>query len=71
MINILTQRHTYEKVEDYQHYTIKCPCCETIMNFGKVDVCKGEDDFLIHHEYLYCPECGEKIQLSDDFYFGY
>ena len=71
MINKLTQRHCYDSVEDYKRYVIKCTCCETIMNFGKDDVYKDEDDMCIHHEYIDCPECNEKIQLDDDFYFGY
>jgi hypothetical protein len=41
------------------------------MNFGKDDVYKDEDNMCIHHEYIDCPECNEKIQLDDDFYFGY
>lgn len=32
---------------------------------------KVEDDCRIHHEYIDCPECNEKIQLSDDEYYGY
>lgn len=71
MINKLTQRHSYESVDDYKKYVIKCPCCETIMSFGKDDVYKDEDDMYIHHEYLKCPECGEAIQLSDDEYYEY
>ena len=71
MINQLSERHCYDSVEDYKRYVIKCPCCKTIMNFGKDDVYKDEDDMCIHHEYIDCPECNEKIQLDDDFYFGY
>ena len=71
MINRLTQRHCYDSVEDYKRYVIKCPCCGVIMSFGKDDVYKDEDDMCIHHEYIDCPECNEKIQLDDDFYFGY
>lgn len=71
MINKLTQRHSYESVEDYKKYTIQCPCCDIILNFGKDDVYKGEDSMCIHHEYIDCPECNETIQLSDDDYFGY
>ena len=44
MINKLSQRHSYENVEDYVKYTLKCPTCETIFNFGKDDVYKAEDD---------------------------
>ena len=44
MINKLTQRHCYDSVEDYKRYVIKCPCCSTIMSFGKDDVYKDEDD---------------------------
>jgi len=71
MINKLTERHTYESVEDYRRYIVKCPCCETILSFGKDDVYKDEDEMCIHHEYIDCPECNEKIKLDDDFYFGY
>ena len=71
MINKLSGRHCYDSVEDYKRYVIKCPCCETIMNFGKDDVYKDEDDMCIHHEYIDCPECNESIQLNDDDYFGY
>lgn len=72
MINKLTPRHSYDDVEDYgKKYTIQCPCCGTIMNFGKDDVYKDEDCSCIHHEYIDCPECNEKIQLSDDEYYGY
>jgi phage terminase large subunit GpA-like protein len=71
MINKLTQRHSNEDVECYKKYIIKCPTCGTIMNFGKDDVYKDEDDCYIHHEYIDCSECNEKIQLSDDEYFGY
>lgn len=71
MINKLTQRHSYEDVKDFYKYTIKCPCCETILNFSKEDVYKYEDNMYIHHEYIDCPECKEMIQLSDNDYFGY
>jgi phage terminase large subunit GpA-like protein len=71
MINVLTHRHSNENVEDYRKYVVKCPCCEVIMSFGKNDVYKDEDDMMIHHEYISCPECHEEIQLSDDDYFGY
>lgn len=71
MINKLTQRHSYDNVEDFYKYTVKCPCCDTILNFNKDDVYKSQDDMYIHHEYIDCPECNEKIQLSDDDYFGY
>ena len=71
MINVLSERHCYDRAEDYKRYIIKCPCCGTIMSFGKDDVYKDEDDVCIHHEYIDCPECNEKIQLDDDFYFGY
>ena len=71
MINKLTGRHSYDNVEDYHKYTIKCHCCGTILNFGKDDVYKAEDRILIHHEYIDCPECKEVIQLSDKEYFGY
>jgi len=71
MINKLTQRHSWHNVEDFYKYIVKCPCCETILNFSKDDVYKSEDDMYIHHEYIDCPECNEKIQLSDEDYFGY
>ena len=71
MINKLTQRHSYEDVEEYKKYVVKCPCCGVILSFGKDDVYKAEDDCCIHHEYIDCPECNEKIQLSDDEYYGY
>ena len=71
MINKLTQRHSYENVEDFYKYIVKCPCCDTILSFNKDDVYKSQDDMYIHHEYIDCPECNEKIQLSDDDYFGY
>lgn len=71
MINKLSQRHSCENIEDYVKYTLKCPTCETIFNFGKDDVYKAEDDWCIHHEYIDCPECNERIMLSDDDYFGY
>lgn len=71
MINKLSERHSYDNVEDYYKYIIKCPCCGTIMNFFKDDVYIDEDDCCIHHEYLDCPECKEKIQLSDDIRYGY
>ena len=71
MINKLTGRHTYQSAKDYQNYVVKCPCCGTIMNFGKEDVYKSEDGMCIHHEYIDCPECNESIQLNDDYYFGY
>jgi endogenous inhibitor of DNA gyrase (YacG/DUF329 family) len=70
MINKLSKRHS-GNIEDYVNYTVKCPCCGTGLNFGKEDVYKDEDEGLIHHEYIDCPECNEKIQLNDDFYFGY
>ena len=70
MINKLSERHSGD-ISDYINYTVKCPCCGIVLNFGKEDVYKDEDEFLIHHEYIDCPECNEKIQLSDDFYFGY
>ena len=71
MINKLSQRHSCENVEDYAKYIVKCHTCGTILNFGKDDVYKDEDIYCIHHEYIDCPECNEKIQLDDDFYFGY
>lgn len=71
MINKLTQRHSYENVEDFYKYTVKCPCCDTILNFNNDDVYKREDNMCIHHEYITCPECNEQIQLDDDDYFGY
>jgi endogenous inhibitor of DNA gyrase (YacG/DUF329 family) len=70
MINKLSKRHSGD-IKDYVNYTVKCPCCGTVLNFGKEDVYKDEDECLIHHEYIDCPECNEKIQLNDDFYFGY
>ncbi len=70
MVNKLTGRHCCDNVEDYYKYVIKCPCCGTILNFAKQDVYKAEDDSLIHHEYVNCPECNEEIQLSDDEYYG-
>lgn len=71
MINKLTQRHSYENVENFYKYIIKCPCCGTILNFGKDDAYKAEDEMYLHHEYIDCPECNETIQLSDNEYFGY
>lgn len=72
MVNKLSQRHSYDNLEDYQRkYTIQCPCCGTILNFGKDDVYKAEDSSCIHHEYIDCPECNEKIMLSDEEYYGY
>lgn len=71
MVNKLTNRHSCESVEEFYKYVVKCPCCGTVLNFGKDDVYKAEDECLIHHEYIDCPECREKIQLDDDFYYGY
>ena len=71
MINKLTQRHSYDNVEDYHKYVIQCPCCDTILNFGKEDVYKAEDNCCLHHEYIDCPECNESIILNDSDYFGY
>lgn len=71
MINVLSDRHSYDSVENYKKYVIKCPTCGTILNFGKDDVYKDEDSMCIHHEYIDCPSCNEKIQLDDDEYFGY
>ena len=59
MINKLTGRHSYDNIDDYRKYVVQCPCCGTILNFGKDDV------------YIDCPECNEKIQLDDDTYYGY
>ena len=61
MINKLTPRHSQDSVEDYKKYIIQCTCCGTILNFGKDDVYKSEDGMCIHHEYVDCPECNEKI----------
>lgn len=44
MINKLTPRHSYDNVEDYKKYIIQCSCCGTILNFGKDDVYKAEDE---------------------------
>ena len=71
MINKLTQRHSYDNVEDYHKYVIQCPCCGTILNFGKEDVYKAEDNYCLYHEYIDCPECNESIILNDSDYFGY
>ena len=71
MINKLSQRHSCENVENYAKYVVKCPTCGTILNFGKDDVYKAEDNMCIHHEYIDCLECNESIQLNDDYYFGY
>lgn len=71
MINKLTQRHSYDNVEDYHKYVIQCPCCGTILNFGKEDVYKAEDNYCLHHEYIDCLECNESIMLNDSNYFGY
>lgn len=71
MVNKLTQRHSYESVEDYKKYIIKCPTCGTILGFGKDDVHKDEDECCIHYEYIKCPECNEHIRLDDNDYFGY
>lgn len=71
MINKLTKRHTYDTVEDFFQYTIQCPCCGTILNFGREDVYTDEDEILIHHEYIDCPECNENIKLNDEKSFGY
>ena len=70
-INILTKRHSRETADDYKRYIVKCPCCKTILSFGKDDVFKDEDDMCIHHEYITCPSCNEEIQLNDDEFFGY
>ena len=69
MVNKLSKRHE-GILEDYLKYTIVCPCCGTVLNFGKDDVYKDEE-LCIHHEYIDCPECNEKVQLSDDEYYGY
>ena len=71
MVNKLTPRHSYRDINEFKKYILQCPCCGTIMNFGKNDVYKSEDDMYIHHEYIDCPECNESIQLSDEDYFGY
>ena len=71
MVNKLSQRYSNDNFEDYLKYTIQCPCCRSILNFGKDDVYKAEDGMCIHHEYIDCPECNEKIQLSDSEYYGY
>lgn len=70
MVNKLTDRHSYDNVEDFYKYVIKCPCCGTVLNFGKDDVYKQYDDYLSHHEYIDCPECNEKIQLDDELYYS-
>lgn len=33
MINKLSTRHSGD-IEDYMNYTVKCPCCGTVLNFG-------------------------------------
>ena len=71
MINKLTQRHYYGNIEEYKKYIVQCSCCGTVLSFGKDDVYKEKGDDCIHHEYLDCPECKEKILLNDDDYFGY
>lgn len=71
MINKLAQRHSYDNIEDYHKYVIQCPCCGTILNFGKEDVYKAEDNYCLHHEYIDCPESNESIILNDSDYFGY
>ncbi len=71
MINKLSNRHSINRVEAFFKYVVKCPCCGTILNFGKDDVYKSEDVMCIHHEYIDCPECNEQIMLNDDDYFGY
>ena len=70
MINKLTKRHSCDCAETFYRYVVKCPCCGIILNFGIDDAYKAEDDMCIHHEYIDCPECNEKIQLNDDFYYG-
>ena len=69
MVNKLSERHSGGTIEDYYNYTVICPCCHTALNFGKDDVYMDKDAGLIHHEYIDCPECREKIQLNDDYYF--
>ena len=69
MINKLTDRHSYDNIEDFYKYVIKCPCCGTVLNFGKDDVYKDEEG-CIHHEYIDCTECNEKIQLDDELYYS-
>ena len=70
MINKLSKRHSYESLDNFKKYTIQCPCCGIILNFGNEDVYRDEE-YCVHHDYIDCPECAEKIQLSDDDYFGY
>lgn len=71
MINKLTPRNSDDNFEDYMKYTAQCPFCRTIFNFGKDDVYNTGDDMYIHHEYIDCPECNEKIQLMDAEHYGY
>ena len=71
MINKLTQRHFYDKIKDHHKYVIKCPCCGTILNFGKEDIYKSEDNCWLYHKYIDCSECHEAIILNDDDYLGY
>lgn len=71
MINKLSQRHSYDDIENYKKYIVQCPCCGIILDFGKDDVYKAKDGMCIHHEYIDCPECNENIMLSDDEYYGY
>ena len=69
MVNKLTDRHSYDNIEDFYKYVIKCPCCGTVLNFGKDDVYKDEE-WCITHEYIDCPECNEKIKLDDELYYS-
>jgi len=71
MINKLSGRHSSDDIENYKKYIVQCPCCGTMLGFGKDDVYVAEDGYLIHHEYIDCPECNEKVMLSDDERFGY
>lgn len=69
MVNKLTDRHSYDNIEDFYKYVIKCPCCGTVLNFGKDDVYKDRECCMTH-EYIDCPECNEKIKLDDELYYS-
>ncbi len=68
MINVLSNRREGYNIEDFLKYTVICPCCRTALNFSKDDVYIDEE-CCMHHEYIDCPECNEKIQLPDDEFF--
>lgn len=70
MVNKLSERHSGGAIGEFYNYTVTCPCCLTALNFGKDDVYMDKDAGLIPHEYIDCPECKEKIQLTDYYWFN-